>query len=298
LESPWPIAGSVLVRDGSVCAFAGRSSYLDGGMYFVRLDAMTGQPLQTRQIYSRDPETGRQEIDDVDDLYLSGLLYDIPSSHGDSIFLREARLSLDGSMLDQPQRHLYSVGGFLDDTWWHRYYMIYGTRFKNGPGGGLGRSGGAPYGRVLVCDDRHVYGYGELNPSRYHLFCTAKDAQASPRAPGGAGQRPKGRRFPTPPALWSNTSFPVMVRALVLTRAASDEDGTGRLVAAGPPAAALSNADTLRGAEGGLLTLVRADTGKSTSQLPIASPPVFDGMCAARGHIVLSLNSGTIAAYK
>ena len=85
---PWPIAGSVLVRDGSVYALAGRSSYLDGGMVFLKLDALTGQPQQIRSIYSRDPETGRQRVDDVDSLYLAGLSFDIPSSSGESSCFR------------------------------------------------------------------------------------------------------------------------------------------------------------------------------------------------------------------
>jgi hypothetical protein len=299
LESPWPVAGSVLVQDGSVYALAGRSSYLDGGMYFLKLDALTGQPQLKRQIYSRDPETGRQTVDDVDDLYLSGLLYDIPSSDGASIFVREARLSQDGVMVDQPQRHLYSVGGFLDDTWWHRYYMLYGTRFKNGPGGGLGRSGGAPYGRLLVYDDRYVYGYGEANPNRYHLFCTRKDrVRTTPLAPAAAGRQQR-KRAAMPPAVWSNAKSPIMVRALVVAGANRDEaEKEGRLVVAGPPASALTSVDVLRGEEGGLLATVDAATGEFTGQLPIESPPVFDGMCTARGHIIVTLTSGAVAVFR
>jgi outer membrane protein assembly factor BamB/SAM-dependent methyltransferase len=299
LESPWPIAGSVLVRDESVYALAGRSSYLDGGMVFLRLDARTGRPQQTRQIYSRDPETGRQKVDDVDDLYLSGLLYDIPSCIGDSIFVREARMSLDGIMIDEPQPHLYSVGGFLDDTWWHRFYMIYGTRFKNGPGGGLGRSGGAPYGRLLVYDDRHVYGYGEANPNRYHLFCIGKERAKRPPAGSSAGGGQRRQRAALPAAIWSDSEWPILVRALVLAKAvrAQQEIG-GRLIVAGPPAAASTRIEVLRGEAGGLLAVVDAATGETVSKLRLDSTPVFDGMCAARGHVVVSLKSGAIVAFK
>ena len=47
IESAWPVSGSVLVRDGSVYCAAGRSSYVDGGIYLERLDLKTGGPLST-----------------------------------------------------------------------------------------------------------------------------------------------------------------------------------------------------------------------------------------------------------
>jgi hypothetical protein len=237
-------------------------------------------------------------VDDVDDLYLFGLLYDVPSSVGDSIFVREARLSLEGEPIEEPQPHLYSVGGFLDDTWWHRYYMLYGTRFKNGPGGGLGRSGGAPYGRLLVYDTQRVYGYGEARPNSYHLFCMNKGGGGpSTLAPTDAGSQQR-RRTAAPAAIWSNPKFPILARALVmdLPTKTIPAETAGRLVVAGPPAAAQSSFSILRGAEGGLLAVVDAATGERISQISINSPPVFDGMCAARGHIVLSTDSGEVVA--
>ena len=135
LESPWPVPGSVLVKDGFVYALAGRSAHLDGGIYFVKLDALTGEPKLTKQIYLRD-DVGRQDETHVFDaggpgyMDISGLLYDIPSSIGSSIFVRGTRLSLDGTLMhDQPERHLFNPGGFLDDTWWHRFHMVHDARF-------------------------------------------------------------------------------------------------------------------------------------------------------------------------
>jgi len=301
LESPWPVAGSVLVRDGSVYALAGRSSNLDGGMYFVKLDAVTGEAQVTKQIYSRDPETGRQAEEQIDDLYMPGLLYDVPSSKGASIFVREARLSLDGTMSDEPQEHLYSVGGFLDDTWWHRYYMIYGTRFKNGPGGGLRRSGGAPFGRLLVCDGKHVYGYGRMTPNKYRLFCTAAGATKSSGLPQAAskGKQVRRGRATVPATIWSDTKYPMMVRAMILASPPDEQNNdAGRLVLAGPPVTAFASTEVLRGKQGGLLGVVDASTGQSLSQASIEAPPVLDGMCAARGRVVLSLTSGAIVSFR
>ncbi len=300
LESAWPVPGSVLVREGSVFALAGRSSNLDGGMYFVKLDALTGLPQRIKQICSRDLKTGRQAEETIDNLYMPGLLYDIPSSKGESLFVRETRLSLDGEMIAQPQQHLYSVGGFLDDTWWHRYYTIYGTRFRNGPGGGIGRSGGDPAGRLLVCDGLRVYGYGRADRQTYHLFCVTVDGAE----PGGDSARAGGkgaarRRQARANTVWSDPESPIMVRAMILTGAGhKEQERAGRLVLAGPPARGFFDSGILRGEEGGLLGVVDAATGEGLSRMSIEAPPVFDGMCAARGRVVLSLRSGVIACYK
>ena len=37
------VAGSVLVKDGFVYVLAGRSAHVDGGIYFTKLDALTGE---------------------------------------------------------------------------------------------------------------------------------------------------------------------------------------------------------------------------------------------------------------
>jgi hypothetical protein len=70
------------------------------------------------------------------------------------------------------------------------------------------------------------------------------------------------------------------------------------LVVAGPPAAAFGNTGILRGEQGGLLGVVDAATGQSLSQTSLQAPPVFDGMCAARERVVLSLTSGKIVAFE
>jgi hypothetical protein len=203
-------------------------------------------------------------------------------------------------MIEEPLPHLYSVGGFLDDTWWHRYYMLFGTRFKNGPGGGLGRSGGAPCGRLLVCDSERVYGYGETKPNSYRLFCARKDpAEPSAVAKTVAGAQKRRKGAATRATIWSNAECPILTRAMLVTGEESEgPTNTKRLVLAGPPAAALTNIAALQGQNGGQLVLVDAASGKLLSQLSLDAIPVFDGMCAARARIVVSLASGTIAAFE
>jgi outer membrane protein assembly factor BamB len=296
LESPWPVAGSVLVKDGFAYVFAGRSAHLDGGMYFTKLNARTGEPEMTKQIYLRD-RIGRQDETHVYDAFgpgdmdMAGLLNDIPSSIDSSIFLRGTRLTLDGTLLhDQPLPHLYNPGGFLDDTWWHRYYMVYDARFTRR----------AVSGRLLVRDGEQIYGYTQTGNRQAdgRLFC-ADISRFEPSSQESTSRNlPRKRRAGgSTVTLWSNAKFPMMVRAMAVAVADDgQQQGSGRLIAAGPPLTAFGRSAALRGAEGGLLGIVDAATGHSLSQTSLDAPPVFDGMCVARGSIVMSLTSGIVVA--
>ena len=50
VESTWPVAGAVLVRDGIVFAAAGRAPDADGGMEVHALDVLTGRPAWTKRV--------------------------------------------------------------------------------------------------------------------------------------------------------------------------------------------------------------------------------------------------------
>ena len=73
VESVWPVHGSVLVQDGIVYAVAGRSTSMDG-MVFYALDALTGRKLIEQKITKAS-------------------FPDILSSDGESLFMRQ-RLQL------------------------------------------------------------------------------------------------------------------------------------------------------------------------------------------------------------
>ena len=82
------------------------------------------------------------------------------SSDGKSIFLRHNTFDLQGARKDELTPHLFSSVGFLDSTWWHRTYFIYGTNFNAGWGGWWRMGNRVPAGRLLVVHDDSVYGFG------------------------------------------------------------------------------------------------------------------------------------------
>ena len=91
--------------------------------------------------------------------------------------------------------HLFCPTGFLDDTWWHRTYWVYGSRFLGGWAGYSQAGKVTPGGKILVFDDTKVYGFGRkqkyyrwTTPIEHHLFCAAKDASSvSEKAPDETG---------------------------------------------------------------------------------------------------------------
>jgi hypothetical protein len=50
----------------------------------------------------------------------------------------------------------------------------------------------------------------------------------------------------------------------------------------------------LEGRKGATLWAVSADDGRKLAECPLPSPPVFDGLAAAQGHLYLSTTNGAL----
>ena len=267
LESVSPVVGSVLVRDDVLYCTSGRSSYLDGGIDLCRIDPITGEALSRTSVYSPDPQTGRQPAQSAP-AFMPGARSDVLSSDADHIYLRETTFDTEGVELPEGKPHLFTVTGFLDGTWTHRSYWIFGTKLSMA-GGCSGRTRDLNYGRLLVFDDSTVYGYGrksvhwsnQLQDGPYRLFARGRDADQ-----------------PT----WE-TPVPLQVRAMLM---AGDV-----LFVAGPRA----NVHDLPGeTEGALLMAFSTADGAQLAKLDLDSEPVFDGMAAANGKLYIATTDGRI----
>jgi len=243
VESVWPVHGSVLVQDGVATVVAGRSMYLDGGLWVCRLDVETGRLLGETILDDRDPETGENMQRRVKGLNMPVALTDILSSDGECLYMRSQVMDLEGNRLQfgpgkSGRDHLFAAYGFTDDSWFHRTYWLYGDGYSGGVGG-FGNARSKPAGRILVNNDRTVFGYGRKpdyfrwsSIVDYHLFAAAK--------PGGDAGAAKAVYFknsesldpagkPLTVAAWIKTESPngtVLVRgaqqngfALILTGA-------------------------------------------------------------------------------
>lgn len=191
-ESVWPVSGSVLIEDGVIYTLAGRSMFLDGGMRLLRLDPLTGEKLSETILDDRDPRTGKNLQSRIQHKKMPVALLDILSSDGKFVYMRSQRFNLDGrrAVIDPERRtdqqgegiHLFCPTGFLDDSWFHRTYWIYGKNAGEGWAEWPVAARLVPAGRILTFDDEHVYGYGRhpqylCNSSvlEYRLFCRRQE---------------------------------------------------------------------------------------------------------------------------
>jgi hypothetical protein len=299
VESVWPVTGSVLVHDDVLYATAGRSSYLDGGMVWLRLDPVTGKLKRRRVFYDRDPQTGAQPEAQVHDVEMPGTLPDVLACDGTSIFWRDRRLDLEGREREANVPHLYSPVGFLDDHWWHRAYWIYGTAVYGRASGWAVVPNHVPSGRLLSQAEDSIFGFGKkrvgygdrgLYDVAYQLFRADKTVKPIP-----GQKRLKNNNLalvenfrPTRVQHHWTQDTDLAVRALVLTG--------DTLFAAGPRIDGDRSAGepTFDGQGEAVLIAVRAEDGARLATLKLDGRPVFDGMIATSGRLYLSLRDGRI----
>jgi outer membrane protein assembly factor BamB len=217
LESVWPVHGSVLVQDGVVWGVAGRSVFLDGGMHLVRLDVQTGEKLSETLMDDKNPLTGHNLQEVTQTLQGPVGLPDILSCNGDNVFMRSQKFDLKGHRLEigphsgdpqiqgsvqrGPGVHLFAPNGFLDDTWYHRSYWVYGRSFAGGHAGYYQAGKYAPSGNIMVSGGGYVYGYGRKPEHFRWTTVMERELYAAGTDPAGIASveeaKPKGGGGPS-----------------------------------------------------------------------------------------------------
>ena len=88
LESPWRVHGSILLNNDVAYCTAGRSSYLDGGIWVFALEPQTGRVLHQAHLdtWARTREDARGKPF-IPAYHMEGTRSDILVSEGDSIYL-------------------------------------------------------------------------------------------------------------------------------------------------------------------------------------------------------------------
>ena len=316
VESAWPVHGSVAVQNDVtinphrplVYATAGRSTYLDGGIYLYALDPLTGRVEHETCLEGPRPNPFK---DTGGGGYMDGAKSDILVSDGVDLFLHQERFRSDLTRFTAPMQqfdrerggyreypsysergsnamHLISSRGFLDDSYNEGTYWAFSRRWP-GWDRHMGRIGA--YGQLMVFNERTVFGvqvfYERIRVRRgffpgtkgYRLF--AKDYD--PNQNEAELKKTKDK--------WS-VYIPIRVRAMVL---AGDT-----LFVAGPPDV-IPEDDPLaafEGRKGASLWAVSASTGEKLSEIQhLQSPPVYDGLIAARGCLYISTTDGCVQCF-
>jgi hypothetical protein len=300
LESAWPVHGNVLVEDGVAYFAAGRSTFLDGGIFLCGLDVKTGRRLFVSRLSDRDPETGEQPKSAVRGFGMLGVLPDVLSSDGTFIYMRHVKFDRQGVEQEQPGLHLFTPTGFLDDSWWHRSYWIYGTQFIAGWGGWWRAGNRAPAGRILVFDEASIYGFGRTfyppgNAGQwrmgeyYRLFATSKEPELLEQP------KPKEKRRGQPRVVKSLVKCRWSERADLEARAMVLADQT--LFVAGPLGQTHRSLDAFDGKEGIRLRAISTADGSTLAEHELDSLPVFDGLAAAGGRLFLATKAGRVLCF-
>ncbi|MHC4752999.1 MAG: DNRLRE domain-containing protein, partial [Planctomycetota bacterium] len=276
LESAWPVHGSVLVKDNIAYATAGRSSYLDSGIFLYELDPVTGKILKKQTLYSPDPESDEMIPPDifVDRKTLQGTKSDILVSAGSGIFMRRERVFGDDT---NPMPYLFAGGGFRDENWFNRVSWEVGS---------IGKS------QLLVFTDNRAYGV------RAYLDkgSAKKSYQRGNKGHGlWAGEwnltqisdsdsKNKAKE------LWFE-NVPVRFNALA---------AAGEILFAAGAIDAIDPADPLAPFEGradSKLWAVNGKDGRKLSEYRLEGSPVYDGMAVTEGRVFVAMKTGKVICF-
>ena len=210
LESVWPVHGSVLIRENQIYFVAGRSNFLDGGMRWFALDALTGKKNIEVVLDDKEPGEEKSLQDRIQILQMPVGLPDILSSDDKYIYMKSQKFDREGqriglgphsgdfagqgSQQGGDTAHVFCPTGFLDDTWFHRSYWVYGRSFAGGHAGYFQAGRYAPSGRLLVFDEEKIYGFGRK--PQYLKWTTILEhqlfaANRVQKAPTPAAKKPK-----------------------------------------------------------------------------------------------------------
>jgi outer membrane protein assembly factor BamB len=300
LESAWPVHGSVIVQDGLVYLTAGRSSYLDGGIYAYALDPQTGNIVHQNRIESDRPDVVNEPGRPFD---MDGTRTDILVSDGEDLYMFHERLAPDLRRKEMPRTtrmgsydvglHLMCTDGFLDKTWFNRSFWTYSRTWP----GFYFAFRASKSGQLLVFDEETVYAVRAYvkrvghSPeytigSGYELYADsiANEPFLEPHAIG----RDKTEGFTRSGVPDWLTRVPVRAMAMVVAGE--------QLVFAGPPDVAPEN-DPLAAFEGRLgarLWVTSTTDGSKLAEHEMESLPVFDGMIAAAGRLYIVTQDGRL----
>ncbi len=284
LASPWPVHGSVLVHDGAAYFAAGRSSFLDGGIYVYAVDPETGEVLRQQRIDSLDRETEdmvecRLPYDMPPDAL--GALPDVLVGDGSKVFMRHLKFNTtdltygNASESKAAKRgvypatggHLMSVAGMLDDNWFNQTYWTIDGKAQS---------------KLLVFDANAAFGVKPFSGNARHSRATFR--------PGTKGYTLFASERPKHQARWSH-QVPIRIRAMVLAGQTLFAAGTSDVVEPDDPWSAIE------GRKGGILWAISTADGKKLAEYPLESPPIFDGMAAANGRLYISTVDGDVVCF-
>jgi outer membrane protein assembly factor BamB len=287
LESPWTVSGSVLVENDIAYFAAGRSSFMEGGVYLYGLSITTGEVVYQHRFQGLEPDIANKPGPTY---HMEGTKADLLTTDGKSIFMLFQSFDMklnkqptppgDGAGNRKLALRVVPRNGFLDTTWFDRTSWTHNKRWF-----GRNFKRGAPAaGQIMAFDDEITY----------TLQVFSKQFFMSPSFTPGTGYLLRadrhaagvGAKGTAKPLL--AVRVPIRARGLVLAGEILFLAGAPDTLPEDDPYAALE------GRKGALLWAVSAKDGKKLSEMTLDAPPVSDGLAAAGGKLYLSAVDGSV----
>ncbi len=292
IESAWPVHGSVLVANGIVYCTAGRSSFVDGGIFLYALDAANGTVLGKKVIHevqTVDRRSANQMPENS-----PGAGSDILVTDGAHIFMRDRKLDFSiplgtgaNDYTFPTDTHLNTKSNFFDRFWFHRVNWTYG-KVK---------------GNIIAFDQEAAYSaypYGGPSSSNFRLYVPRggdttmipdkhKLSQEETGLKHMAGVFSGGFQLQrTGKQSWTIDKFPICPVSMVLA---------GNKLLLGGFADAIDPADPwarIEGRKNSTLWILSKQDGGKLAEYGLETLPVWNGMAAANRRLFISLTNGKL----
>lgn len=287
LESKWPVAGSVLILNDTLYFAAGRSSYLDGGIFLYALNPATGRLLKSRSYYGPFEKDSGFPIGGH-----AGFKNDILVTDGARLYLRQKAFDLD---LNETagDRHIIPTSTFLDRQPQHRTCWTLASSISTAIWGDIMVSNGKEYYEVRGFPIYANHSYFDPRKNGYTLFAATLDSpEASPKPTGRGKRRMPGRGAGgrAGKEMW-RLNIPITGKAIAMA---------GRVIfVAGEPMkfdkpTYENYVAAYNGRLGGRLLAVSAKDGKLLNDYELTAPPAWDAIALANKNLYIALENGNI----
>jgi outer membrane protein assembly factor BamB len=308
LESLWPVHGSVLVLNDVAYVAAGRSTFLDGGIFMYGLDPVTGRKLYEKILSGpHEKGTGEPIINATRHTSIHGNKNDVLVTDGEYIYLSHMAFRPDLTPVEDRSKnrdHLLSASNLLDDACHHRSFWTVAAvvPFDNNMS-----KLAVPDGDMLAIDGEKVYGFRAHPAARdarkkfdpltegHALFAMTRGEVLAPvytRTRRGAVTQ---KAIPTVSHHRYDTDWAVFVGVSGQSITIDKE----RIFVAGK-LHAFPEDDIFKAVEGrmgGLLIVASRDDGNELARYALDAVPVWDGMAAANGRLILCLRDGSVICW-
>jgi len=283
LESAWPVHGSVLIKKGIAYFCAGRSSYLDGGIFIYGLDPLTGEVRHERQFYGPYAENGFPDFvaegDRSETEVVLGTTADVMSSDGNKLYIRHQAFNLD--LTDaEPGKHLLASAGFLEENRQHREYTLVQENFNHRKKWTTPATE-YPTGDIIVSDGTDYFAVFGMPVNRHSSFSPQNDGYTlKAKSKSGTGWSPKWEsKLPLTGKSMALAGDTVFIAGAPLTFEPDDLEGT------------------YQGKHGGVLWAASVNDGSKVAEYKLDTLPAWDGMAAAYGKLYIVNKDGGVECW-